>query len=257
MKHFAILLGRERSGTTVMESCIDHHPEVCCFGECFYPEESHDHLVGYYQYFIRRVLEQPRLAVRDRHEPQLLEAYLNALSGAAPYKRLILLNLKYHQFFINPYIGEVIRRLNIPLIHCIRQNVLATHVSHLQMINKMAAQQVIHSTERISSEPVNLDCRTLLSELSTRVEEISSISAGCSGQIRVTLTYELDLETRDGVTRLIDPAQTRLRQAFDLADHDMLSRLSKQGETSLRARIQNVDEVEATLRDTAFAGLLG
>ena len=126
-----IIISTQRTGSTLLRTSLDSHPDIRCHGEVFLPHYGGGQ--GYYKY----VQQQPfgRLGNIIRRKTTVFE-YLDRLY-AEPGHGAIGLKVMYGQLRVFPryfpMILDYIREFDIGVIHHVRENPVLTLVSRYRL----------------------------------------------------------------------------------------------------------------------------
>ena len=258
---YIVVIGTQRSGTTVLRSLIDSHPDVQAFGEVFL--YRHAHLKDCYYYFLKHLVEQdPDVVVPGPDaSPALFDRYLAYLESLVPEgTKAIMFDCKYNfldgalvtgdaYFGQPPFLLRQFRRRDFAIIHCIRLNVLATLVSgHLTAKNQVWATDDL---SRIKHTTTELPTENLLRNLEHRRSEQEHYKRLLGGQV-LTAVYEDILVNGRYSEGFVDA----LAAHCQLDNRFVAEPKFKKIAPPVSEAIENIDEVRRTLQGTEFHAFL-
>lgn len=154
-----VILGIQRTGTTLLMNLLDQHPDVVCLGELFqYRTED-------VQYGIRRfrayVHDSPQRRVLDLIRfGGLAHDYLDSIYSAFE-TRALGFKIMFDQIRRYQSVLSYFKRNRIKIIHVVRSNVLKTHISRL----RARQSGVYHSTQPVAGSRIWVPVASLLQEL--------------------------------------------------------------------------------------------
>lgn len=161
-----IIFGLQRTGTSWIETLLDSHPDIRCFGEIFYFFHGRFPLrkargrrteLSY-----RRNVESSR---RNRlmhyiSKKKLINATLDEIYSRPGYAA-IGFKLMYDQAKQFPAVLEYAHNYNVKLIHVVRSNVLKTYIS----LFSAKQRSLVHTTKKVVVGKINLPTRLLLRKI--------------------------------------------------------------------------------------------
>ena len=260
MKH-VVIIGTQRSGTTVLRSALESHPNFAAFGEVFL--NRHAHMKDcFYNYLSQQIQLRPEVAIPEKEtNERLFDGYLEYLADLKPNKSVISFYCKYN-FVVGalvpgeahvdqpPFMLQQFWRRGFKIIHLVRRNLLEVHVSSLLSVaNQVWATAEPENLKRTITVPTN----NLLSVLNQKLHEQKYFSNLISRRDAMTVYYE-DLFSNsqfngDTFHQLakyceVDGSQFPVEPAY------------KKIAAPVGTAIENLDEVKDTLRNTEFIGFL-
>lgn len=258
MTNFTAIIGTQRTGTTVLRSIIDSHPDTYCYGEVFYSRHAHQEDCFYY-YLKERVREDINYCVpsRDRNEI-LLRGYLDRLAELSEYQKRVVFDCKY-DFLCGaletgmrkpsqePFLASKFREFGVSVIHLTRKNTLAIYVSSLlSMKNRKWATS---DPESLKVTSVHVPTDGLLKRLEGREIEMKEMDTILSKNMNILrLSYE-DLFDGDAVD---DDALVSISRHLELPDKFSRTTKLKKMAPPLHIAIENIKDVEDTLRGSGY-----
>lgn len=238
-----VILSTQRSGSNWLEDRLAGHPRITMYREeIFRPTLTKP--IAYRSYrdsdTVRRLL--------GRVAPPVAKfRYLRWLHRNAPdAAQVVGFRLMYDQLRRNPSLGVLLAAQRTPVVHLVRKNVLATHVSVVAA--RTSGLYVTRSTEK-KTPPVRLDAAGLVADLERRIAFID--------RHRRMLRTVPHIEV--GFTELTadpDAGDRRILDFLGLPAADLGSMVRRSGDRPLDERIVNIDEVAGVLRNTRFDDLL-
>ena len=222
--HRFVIFGRGRSGSTLLVSLLDAHPQITCAGEVLrlrtLAPEAH----------LRRILA-------EAHTP---------VSGAK------LLSYQLRDIHRLPAGTDILRRLagqGVTILYLTRDNLLRHAISNIYAYK----QRIYHQT---ATGPVRPRITLGLPELTAWIEGSEALAAYeaqvLAGVPHRALTYEADLAQPEA--RLRTAAALLAEFALDPVPVD--TRLRKVTSDDLREVIENHDSLIAALQTSRFARYL-
>jgi len=249
-----VIAGIQRSGTTLVRTTINSHPDILCLGEVFFMrsgpkpaggkrlergfEASTD--VGYRTYADRTPGRRLRHYVARRG---LVRDYLDFIYQTPGYSA-VGFKFMYGQLRKYPSVLPYIFDNNIHVINVVRENVFRVLLSHLTM----RARGVAHSTKEARTVTVHVPTADLVAQLD-RLEadgrRWQEVFADYPAYMKIS--YETFTQDKDSAAREI---LTFLNMDPDAA---LQSDLVKLNTAPLPEIVENFDEVQSCLAGTPFA----
>jgi LPS sulfotransferase NodH len=243
---FAIL-GIQRTGTTLLMSLLDQHPDIVCVGELFQNKtENAQYSIRRYRSYARgsarrRILDLLRLGV-------IVSDYLDTVYPSFDTK-VMGFKIMLNQIRRYPSVLAYFVQNQFKVIHVVRSNLLKTHISRL----RARESGIYHSTQPIERTGIRVPVMSLPEDLSLLSDEnaaltdlVSELGLSCH-----TTTYEKirgeqwQSEQREILASLgVDPAVELTPQTVKLTPDD------------LELVIENYDEVVRVLKHTPYESYL-
>ena len=240
-----IVLTQARTGSNMLVSMLDNHPEVRCFREAFNPHS----VFGYENWLQKSSLRQiANRYIRDYS----VEKYLESLLAVSPKDNTRAIGFKVI------YPGQFDRWHNFrcywrthdfKIISLIRHNLLRKYLSSriANLEDAWSAQQ-----HRGSTLSVKLDVSDLKREMA-RMDTIYRLIDTLTVEFRgIQVSYEQLSADREGVMRT-------LFQFLGIKEFEadtLKAKTAKQNPASLEELIENYDEVRAALHNTKYEWFL-
>lgn len=251
MQKFAIL-GIQRTGTTLVRTTLDSHPDIMCLGEIFQMRSGMAHGqaprrgfktrtdLGYQSYIQQSALRRLRNRIARN---SMVREYLDNIYQSPGYAA-IGFKFMYSQLRKYPSVLQYIRTKNIRVIHVVRENVLKTHLSKLTM----RARGLAHSTRKANLVSVRVPTNDLIKTLNKIQDNGMRWKQALDGHSEyMQITYESFVEDNASVLSEV--------LAFLEVDPNvsLQSDLVQLNTAPLHEIIENFDEVQDCLADTPFS----
>lgn len=232
---FAVV-GTQRTGTTVIRTMLDSHPEVRCIGESFLMSWTGE--AGYAAYLRSRTVRRLR-HVFDRRN--LVFEYLDRFFSADGV-RAAGFKLMYTQYRQFPAALDYLRESGGRIIHIVRRNVLKTLISR----EVARSNRLYHTEKRIRLRKVRLNPRTLVRYL----DRISAENRAWAELMRPLPHHRTYYESfrRDNRGEL----EVLLRFLGVDPTPDLTSPFVKMSPDRMADIVENYEEVERALRGTDY-----
>ncbi len=243
MVKFAIV-GVRRSGTKLIATNLDSHPDIKCINEAFVVggrlfrprgvDFAHNYRSWYTASLTRRVKD---LVMR----PSCVAEYLDDLYSQDKFQAIgFKLMEKEHRKF--PTVLDYLRRNNASIIQVTRKNELKTLVSRsVKRVNNVA-----HTTRSVERVQVTLQEEKLISRLTSIARANERMEEAVAGMPYLRVYYEDFIEHKDReVERMLNFLSVD-------ASRQLHSDLIKGNPDSLRNIISNYEAVAGILKGTEF-----
>lgn len=241
------IAGIRRTGTGLIRTTLNNHPQVRCIGEAFnfgdrFGKTRGEKCDDGYRQFINSIPggKTRDLLLRkqtvDNFLDHLYEASENTEKKAAGFK---LMQKQSNEF---PMVLEYLRRHDARVIHVVRENVLKTLIS--RTVKRATGQS--HTTKAMKKTPVRLEVNRLLKDLERYEADNNRWPQLCASMAYIRVTYE-------GFVANQDEELSRMLTFLDVDPIvDLTSHFVKGNPDNIREIIVNYDEVENTLKNTRF-----
>lgn len=247
-----VILGTQRTGTTLVRTSLSSHPDILCCGEVFLlgrrPYSKSD---GYWSY--------TRLNVKNRVQALLMPrmttaAYLNQLYSKKEYAA-IGFKLMLGHCLARPYIWPLVVDKDVKVILVRRRNSLKTLVSR-----RTAAESGVYHISRtlgVTSAVESWDARSVTLDPLTLVEDLDSINSEYDRwrSYLEDTTERLDVEYED-YTEDIVAGNKKVLEFLGMRQVPLKSDLKKVNPDDLSQSIANYDEVVQVLENSRYSGYL-
>ena len=240
-----VIVGTQRTGSTLIRTRLDSHPSIRCHGEIFKlgrkPYQGPD---GYWTYYRQRPSRYlRRIFLRRRQVYAFLDMLLKADSA-----RLVGFKVMYSQTLRMPEILAYIFERQLPVVQVVRRNNVRTLIS--REIAKSTGVYHAHGDAERPNACIRLEPATLLQ----RLDEIAAEEGRWAEVLRDSvrkhrICYEDVIEDRDATERA-------LLRFLGVESATLTSTLRKLGSADLRESLANFDEVSRELRGTRFESML-
>lgn len=240
-----IVVGVQRTGTTLIRTTLDNHSRITCAGEIFKTRglrrKPHLGPWSYTAHLDAMALGKVRDLVFRR---TLVTAFLDDLYASDVDAIGFKLMRDQSQRF--PMVVPYVREHGVRVIHVVRENTLKTYVSILT-----ARVRGFHSREKVAQVRIEVPASDLLQ----RLEGIEADSRAwadtfADGHPYLAVTYE-------GFVAERERALAEVCEFLDVPVETPESHLRKMTSDNLRDVIENYDEVLERLRGTRWESCLG
>ena len=247
-----VILGTQRTGTTLVRTCLNSHPDVLCCGEVFkLAKPSYKKPDGLWHYTRRPLARRIGALVNPRG---VTADFLDNMYSEAGYKAIGFKLMLSHQIS-RPYIWPMLEARGVSAIIVRRRNLLKTLVSR----RSAAETGVYHVSRELGvktavddwqSKGVALDTATLVADLEAIDAETENWQAKLSAATRT-----LEIVYEDYASN-IDSGNQAMLEFLGVRPMELKSDLKKVNPDDLRRSIRNYDDVASTLRDSRFEAML-
>lgn len=240
MTHF-ILAGTQRTGTSLIESTLDSHPEVCSFGEIFLFRKGRGaNIVSGYRYYINQAPAK-RTVRHYLARRGLMKEYLDQL-GSDCRGSAVGFKLMLDQVRIFPCVPEYIRRNNYRVIQVVRRNPLKTYMSRAAL----RSSKIAHTNRKLKVQKIIIPTDQLVSQLDKILWENRWAERTFPDLDLLTVYYEDFVASREEQLR-------EIRVFLRIAPYKgMKSDLIKLNPDKLSDLVENFEEVAAALKETQY-----
>lgn len=244
MEKFIVLAGR-RSGTTLLVTCLDSHPQIDCTKEVFDTHRKFkyfqvDRRTGlFYRYRSASIKRQFDYIFRRK---PLIEAFLAEIYRPIEGMKAIGSRLSYGQARKYPQILDWVTANEAAVIHLIRANPIKAIVSQFTAKKR----HTYHTTSQVKRVTVRLQPQKLQRSVAKRLREIEMYRAMFKDGRYHEVYYESLVADRDGETRRI----------LDFLHIDqfvpLTTNLVKQNPDSLQDILENYAEIAQVFKGSAL-----
>jgi len=250
MKDKFIVLSAHRSGTTLLLSSLESHPQIRCHKRVFTLNIIGNRFLAFdrpgspfYQY--RTASLQRRLDYMFRPK-QLINDFMTELCAPTNGVKTVGVRVVYAQADKHPQILEWAKKNEAGIIHLIRENSLKMIVS-----GETAQKRGLHhSTSAVKPVTVRLHPFKIKIQLMRLTNQIKKFRTILKDVPHLELTYESFVANRE----------TETRRIFDFLGIDefmpLTSNMVKLNPNSLENIIENYTEIKQILSGTAFEKFL-
>lgn len=245
MRRF-VILGTQRTGTTLVSTSLNSHPQVKCLGEAFkafMPRGEVDVEDSGYRRYWRASLWRHCTHYAQRRRS--VRTFLDELYGGTQYAA-IGFKLMFNQLKQAPAILDYFEEHAVRAVNVYRENILKTMVSRLSA----RATGVFHATERKARPKVTIPIAGLIERLA-RLEEDQIRWRELVGERLPMMRVSYEEFVRDS-----DARGRQVLEFIGVTPQPLASQLFKLNPDRLRDIVENYDEIAAALAATAFARYL-
>jgi LPS sulfotransferase NodH len=241
-----ILLAARRSGTTLLLSSLDSHPQIQCYKRVFglkrplrYFFEFEQPGTPFFKYRSASTKRQIDYIFRRKH---LIGAFLTEFYASVDGPKAVVARIVYSQAHKYPEALEWAIENDVGIIHLIRENFLKSIVSHFTSKRR----GVFHSTSKVGPTPIHLSPDLLKRRLTVRTKQVEKYRAMLKNKRCCEVSYESFVANREVESRRI----------LDFLSVDpsipLTTDLRKQNPDSLADILENYEEVYQAFKGTAF-----
>ncbi|MEM9298991.1 MAG: sulfotransferase [Bacteroidota bacterium] len=255
--NYGVVVGTQRTGTTVLRSVLSTHPKLKTFGEVFLNRHS-NMKESYYKYLQMRLTNDVKLCVPSAENfGDLFKGYLEYLQDLSNEADCITFDCKYN--FLQgalipgemgmqkrPFLLHLFRENEVKIIHLIRKDVLATYVSSLLSVKNQV--WATSDLSRLKARSVEVPLENLVENLRSRVAEQEYFKALLPAKMVKTIFYE-DMII-DGV--FSEDVMDVVAEHLGVENQFQLEPELKKIAPSLQESIINFTQVKDLLKDTEF-----
>jgi len=261
-----VILAAQRSGTNFLRSLLSNTGSFSDMNEIFHVQGSLQQsapFTNYLAYSRDQIQQDPSLAAPDYNQAsELFRKYLQQLEAQIPDSAIPLLDVKYnstHQLnpvFCNPleppHFFKVVRELKLPLIHLVRENLLARYAS--AVVAEATKTFVLYENKPPAPPRLQINISDMMRDLERVRSEIEWGRATLKDYGRcLEISYEAISEDADNPLGQIKAA---LEKLTGVALPDKLHASTTRLIPSVSAVVQNTDEVRLALLGTEFESML-
>jgi hypothetical protein len=239
-----VIVGVRRTGTTLIRTTLDSHPDIRCFGASFRmggrltqsEGESFEH--SYQKYLSGSLVRRMRDFIAPRH---MVYEYLDALLNV-PGKKAVGFKLLAYDYPQYPTVIKYLHENNFRVIHVVRSNLLKTLISrHVKKVRRFGK-----ATTEVKRTQIALREDRLLKDLRKLEQQNEAWVAEAKGLPYMRTTYEDFVANKEQeLQRMLEFLDVEFRP-------DLQSPLVKVNPDDIRSIITNYDAVADTLRGTPY-----
>jgi len=247
-----VILGTQRTGTTLVRTSLSSHPNILCCGEVFnLGKRPYSKPDGYWHYsrqdFNRRL--------KALFNPQKMTAgYLEQLYSSEGYSA-IGFKFMLSDCLTRPYIWPLLLNRNVKAILVSRRNSLKTLVSR----RSASASGIYHisKTLNIKTAVETWTPRKITINTKTVIDDLSNIELECSlWRTRLDNVVEHIDVVYEEYAGSIDAGNRRILEFLDVPQLQLTSDLKKINPDNLGDLISNYDDLAKVLKGTKYAKYL-
>ncbi len=242
----AIILTTQRTGSTLLEDCLESHPEIFSVGELLINGIN---------------MRAPQVLMNWRQAAKLYRF----MAGGAWYpsnlmerffsrddKPVKVFKAMYNHLSFPGTLGYLRSDPEIRVIHLRRRNLLKMYVSKLLLSKKRLKKWQPHATAPVPVVSTYVSPQAALAYMRRAQDLFDHYEKLFAGHPKVVLTYEDMIENGT----LSVPIADQLCDFLGVSRQPMSSRLIKMNPDNLRAMITNYDEVVRIVGQSEFSRLL-
>jgi LPS sulfotransferase NodH len=239
-----VIISTQRSGSTLLRTSLDSHPQIRCLGEVFLPTYKQEH--SYYEYLKSKGTSKTSAFLR---KSALVYEHLDHLYGgyttnAAGFK-VMYDQIGDHRYGF-PMVLRYIRGNDVRVIHLVRENSLNTCISK----QFARATRTYHTDDSSAQTAMAIDIPKLIREIRSVEKGKSRWRAILDGDRCLELSYE----------DFVDNKQAASRRLLDFLEVDssvqLNSPLKKVLTAPLTESVLNYTELKSALTESGFVGFL-
>lgn len=259
-----LLVALQRSGTNLLRSVLDRHPDIHCHPEMFIEYTREMDGTFFFNYLLARIAADPD-AVLPRTRNDTMRAYLRDVLLAGRIEGHVGIDIKYNQWEI-PFVGNFFSAIKPPVIHLVRRNALRIYLSTFLKWHTAGDQTPENIRRQFPSAALTAPHRVRLTpdaRLLGALADTTRRQAAMSHTLRRTMhtleiSYEAMTENRGEVATLNPTVLGAIYDFLGVKDRDveMRSPLGKTNPHDLEALIENYAEVADALRKNGMEGFL-
>ena len=247
-----VILGTQRTGTTLVRTSLSSHPDILCCGEAFsLGAKPYSNPDGYWWYSRQQLKRRVQAVLRPS---SVVGGYLDYLYSSTGYSA-IGFKLMLNQCVARPYIWSLLLQRDVRAVLVRRVNILRTLVSRCSA--KESGVYHVSQTLPVTSAvkdwvPQSVEIRT-----ATLVKDLAAIDAEYSAwqaRLRNSVEY-IDVGYEDYVADA-DAGNRKILEFLRVRQQPLESDLKKVNPGPLSDLISNYEQVVMTLRDTRYAQYL-
>lgn len=242
-----VVVGAERTGSNLIVDMLATHPDIASAGELFNPRLIEE---GRLDTQVPDGIDAAALMRLRREDPG---ACLDALVGAAARqgRRAVGCKLLYYHMLSDDRVVE--RLLSMPglrVVHLVRRDRVARYVSHVraERTDLWWSAPSDDEAQRRGRGDVEIDPRMLLWDMQF-VEQLEERTRATFAGVRgVEIAYEDFAADLDGTA-------ARVLELLGVPRAPLVPQSQKQGDSDVRKRIVNWEDLRAVFRGTRWGGL--
>jgi predicted Zn-dependent protease len=259
MQQKFIITATQRSGTAFLESALNRHPEIYCYGEALL-DTNYSGDYTFYHYWLQQIAQDPA-NITLQAKKRIFGEYLDWFYTGKAQRSATGFDIKYDQYADIADSLATLQAKQVKVIHLVRRNVLKTLISSRLNVQQRELNRKSHDTERPPVVRINLPAdSSLVAELQRRKNEINHFSSIFKNHFdSVEICYEDLVASPEGETRLLAPEV--VQNIFDflqLTDREMPLQTGwrKTNPNVLTDVLENYDQVADLLTANGLSDLL-
>jgi LPS sulfotransferase NodH len=223
-----VVLGTQRSGTTLLITLLDSHPEIFCAGEIFNTNPTKIH--------------HDEFSYRNNKNKKIYE-FLDYFYKKNNKFKAVGFKLMLDQLKLHPDILNFIKNNNLKIISMERENTLKTYISHL--IAKKT--NIWASGSPVKQVRISIDTASIIAELDAIVQKKEENEKISSKFDCLKVTYENLTTNKEKTVRVI-------LNFINVNDRfiELKTSQTKINSDELKDVIENYEEVYTVLKNTSY-----
>jgi LPS sulfotransferase NodH len=237
----AIILTSQRSGSTFLQSCLNAHPSIRCYGELLVgghlsvPELFVGHRLPTKAYRYITVGAWNPVGIMDRYFDR----------AEAPVVMFKAMYNHVDNIRVRAYLAQ---HPEIRIIHLRRENLLKQYVSKVLLTAKSERAWLPHTTSPVPVVSVRISPDLAIKEMCRVRDAFSKFESLLADHHKIHLEYE---SLFNGST-LAPDAWKKIGQLLDIEPASVASDLVKMNPNLLRPMVENYDELASALTGTEW-----
>lgn len=250
-----VIYGIQRTGTTLIGTSLNNHPDILCLGELFDPNENYrpKEMLPYIL-FIKNSNNLNSNQTNLINNKETIFNYLDIYYSKS--FKCIGFKLMLNQTKRLPFVLDYLKSRSLRIIKVVRENVLYTYVSRLRAQNT----SVFHSTQLKSEEEfMNLSKTKIYIPTDSLIENLDSISkenqeldesVQSLGVNYITVSYNQLMENNPSkFDKILSFLEVKKK-------NELFSNLKKVSPSELENSIENYNEVKQILEKSKYSSFL-
>lgn len=239
-----LILTTQRSGSTLLRTALDSHPEICCYGEIFLEKYTGP---GSFFRMAKSTDSLGLLSVLRRRQmvARLLDGLYQEDCGKAVGFKFMYDQARYRPYKF-PMVMKYAELNHVKVIHLHRQNILSTCLS--RQFARMT--RTYHAERDIEQVPIYIDIPRLFKDMREIEKERRKWKSRLERLRYLDVYYEAFVADRKAVS-------TEILDFLDVdTGFELVSRLKKVRTAPLDVSIKNYADVESAVRDAGYGRFL-
>ena len=235
-----VLAGTQRAGTSLVNSTLNSHSHIRCYGEVFlYANGKGKNMPGSYRQFIDR-RGWLGWALHYLHRSASIRQCLDELYSSTEYEA-VGFKLMLGQVTRNPVIAEYLTDHDVRVVYVFRENVLKTHLSR----GSAKERGLYISKKAVNVSTVHVETKNLLDSLQSIAGEQTRWRDIFKDLPGIQIHYE-DF-VRDQSSEI-----ARIEDFLEVRHETLSTSVTKINPDDMRQYVENYDELAEYLQGTEF-----
>lgn len=236
-----IIAGTQRAGTSLINSTLNKHENIRCYGEVFLLKRGHGaNMDGSY----RRYLNENKFIRTLNHyinRRNTINVFLDQLYATSGYSA-VGFKFMLGQAYRYPAVLDYLRENNVKAVHVVRENVLKTYISRYTAKKR----NLYIVKENVEAKTVRLPVDNILAQLQQISREKNEWNHLLEGMEVMEVSYEKYVDERRGEL-------ARIQEFLKVpVTDDIETDVKKINPNDLSEFIENFEELTAMLVGTEF-----